>query len=127
MRRLFDRWEHTDRGIELFHPDCVWDMSGTTIGEGLYHGHEGVNRFLDQWMSPYRSFKCVLEQLELVAPGLMVVRFVQKGRPHGSDVWMDQHFGALFTVEDGLIRRAQHFDRPEDAWAAAGIMQNPPP
>jgi ketosteroid isomerase-like protein len=120
VRRLFERWRN-ERALDLFHADCEWDMSGTSIAEGVYHGHEGVNRFLDNWMSLWDGFRSELERLEPAPDGRVAVSFIQSGRAHGSAARMDQHFGALFTVEDGLIRRVEHFDHPEDAWRAAEI------
>ena len=102
-------------------------MTGTVDAEGVYHGREGVAQSLDGWMSHWDGFRSELERLEPAPGGRIAVSFIQSRPRARQRVRMEQHFGALFTAEDGLIKRVELFDRPEDAWAAAGIVQNPPP
>jgi ketosteroid isomerase-like protein len=63
---------------------------------------------------------------KLVVVGLssrVVVTLHQRGKPHDSDSWVEMHYGLIYTVEDGLIVRADFYETPESAIEAAGLQE----
>lgn len=121
-RQLLQRWAAGDRGLDLMHPDCVWDQSTTGWwDEQLFEGHEGVTRFLDTWIRSWQGFAVRAGEVADAGDGRVAIGFVQSGRFRDSEATVEQHFGAVLTVEDGLITRVQMYDRPEDARQAVGL------
>ena len=47
----------------------------------------------------------------------------QRGKPHGSDSWVEMDYGIVYTVEKGLISRADFYAPPEKALEAAGLSE----
>ena len=45
----------------------------------------------------------------------------QRGRLQDSQTWVETFYGLVYTVEEGLIRRIQVYDTPEEALVAAGL------
>jgi ketosteroid isomerase-like protein len=121
-RQLLERWATGHRGLDLMHPDCVWDQSTTGWwDEQLYEGYEGVTRFLDTWIGSWKGFAVRPGEIADAGDGRVAIGFVQSGHFRDSVAPLEQHFGAVLTVEEGLIRRVQMYDRPEDAWQAVGL------
>jgi hypothetical protein len=49
----------------------------------------------------------------------------QRGRLHGTEDWLEWHYGLVYTVAEGRIRRIQLYDTPEQALEAAGLRDRP--
>jgi hypothetical protein len=45
----------------------------------------------------------------------------QRGRLHGSQAWVELHYGIVFEVDEGLIRRLQIYGTAEEAIEAVGL------
>ena len=53
----------------------------------------------------------------------MVIILYQRGKPHDSDSRVEMHYGLVYTIKDGLVRRCDFYARPEDALGAAGLQK----
>ena len=51
----------------------------------------------------------------------VVVTLHQRGKPHGSDSWVEMDYGLVYTVEERLISRADFYATPQKALEAAGL------
>jgi len=47
----------------------------------------------------------------------------QRGRPRGSQSWVDLRFGVVWTVVEGEIKRGRVFRTAEEAREAAGLSE----
>ena len=53
----------------------------------------------------------------------VVVTLHQRGKPHGSDSWVEMDYGLVYTVEEGLITRGDFYATPEEALQAVGLSE----
>ena len=53
----------------------------------------------------------------------VAVTLHQRGRPHGSDSWVEMEYGIVYTVEEGLITPSDFYATPEKALEAAGLRE----
>jgi ketosteroid isomerase-like protein len=75
------------------------------------------------WMEPYDDFS--YEPVKIIDAGgnRVAVTLHQRGKPHGSDSWVEMDYGIVYTVEEGLISRAEFYATPEEALEAAGLAE----
>ena len=110
-----------ERVLEYMAQDAVITLSGFGFeDEQILHGLE----FLDlraAWMEPYDDFMYEPKEILDAGANRVVVTLHQRGKPHGSDSWVAIDYGIVYTVEEGLIRRAAFYAPPEDALAVAGL------
>jgi ketosteroid isomerase-like protein len=116
-------FQATLRATDTTAPDFVWDLS--TL-EGWpdapeYVGPEGFNEFFARWTEAYDEFEQRLEELIDAGDEHVAAIIRQRGRPRGSESWVELRFGIVFTVTRGDIRRAQVFRTADEALEAAGL------
>lgn len=122
VRESIARFAATRRETGLAAPDFVWDMT-TFRGWPDAAEYRGVDEFLEffrQWSEPYDAWTIEVEDAR--GAGERVVAVVrQRGRLEGTDSWVEARYGALYTIENGRIKRVQWYATPEEAFEAAGI------
>ena len=110
---------------EFFAADVVWDM-GTFSGwpgRSEFRGLDEFNDFLDAWIEPYEGWSYEVETI-LDAGGNRVVATVrQRGKPRGSDSWIEGSFAIVYTIEGELIQRGQVYASADEALEAAGLRE----
>jgi ketosteroid isomerase-like protein len=104
-----------------FDEDVIWDTSQSDLlMAGLYHGHDGVERFFSDWLSTWDEFK--IEHREWIDAGdHVVVAFHQRGRGKGSGIVIDRDFFGVYDLRDGKVIRYRAFESRKAALEAAGI------
>jgi ketosteroid isomerase-like protein len=108
---------------EFFTPDALTTFSGFGfVDEQTFRGLEFLE-FRASWMEPYDDW--VYEPKEILDAGETQVAVVlhQRGRPHGSDSWVEMEYGMVYTVERGLISRADFHATAVAALEAAGLKE----
>jgi ketosteroid isomerase-like protein len=112
-----------ERWGKFFEQDALATFSGFgPIDEQTFRGLEFLE-FRASWMEPYDDF--LYEPKEILDAGEngVLVILHQRGRPHGSDAWVEMDYGMVYTVEGGLITRADFYATPERALEAAGLRE----
>jgi ketosteroid isomerase-like protein len=86
-------------------------------------GLEDFLKFRAAWMEPYDDFN--YEPVKIIEAGgnRVAVTLHQRGKPHGSDSWVEMDYGIVYTVEEGLISRAEFYATPDEALKAAGLSE----
>jgi ketosteroid isomerase-like protein len=104
-------------------PDFVWDMSNAAgwPDAPVYHGRAGFSELLSSWAGAFDEWGQDLEAVEGVADGRVVAVARQRGKLKGSNSWTEMRYGVVYTVEGGLLRRAEVYTAAEDALAAVGL------
>ena len=122
-----------ERLIEFAAPDATLDLGAFSAvverGEkpsplqSEVLGLEDFLKFRAAWMEPYDEFS--YEPVRIIDAGgdRVVVTLHQRGKPHGSDSWVEMDYGLVYTVEEGLIRRADFYATPQKALEAAGLSE----
>ena len=111
---------------QLFGQDPITTFSGfeAFLGkQSTLHGADEFLKFRAAWMEPYDDF--MYEPVRIIDAGAnrVVVTLHQRGKPHGSDSWVEMDYGLVYTVEEGLIRRADFYATPQKALEAAGLSE----
>jgi len=111
---------------QLFGQDPITTFSGFAAflrKKRTLHGADEFLKFRAAWMEPYDDF--IYEPVRIVDAGAnrVVVTLHQRGKPHGSDSWVEMDYGLVYTVEEGLIRRADFYATPQKALEAAGLSE----
>ena len=107
----------------FFAPDPITTFSGFLEEQTTLHGADQFLEFRAAWMEPYDDFS--YEPVKIVDAGAnrVVVTLHQRGKPHDSESWVEMDYGLVYTVEEGLITRADFYATPEQALKAAGLRE----
>ncbi len=125
VRRIYEAWASRDPDamglldpqIEV-HPDPGSPWPGI---EPVYHGHEGVNRYLATIYDALAEYRAEPEQI-LAAGEQVITLAIERGRGKQSGVPVQIRYTAhVWTIRDGLaVRLVVNWDR-EDALKSAGL------
>jgi ketosteroid isomerase-like protein len=122
VRRLLDAWAREDLpgALACLDPEVDW-VPLRAATEGVYHGHEGVERFVADTSETFETFDPHFELLDLgeqvLAWGTISVR------GSGSGVEMEVPVGGIFDFRGGRIARWQDFGSKEKALKAVGLPE----
>jgi len=126
-RALLNAFAELDEGLvgperieEFMAQDVITTFSGFGfLDEQTLRGWEFLE-FRAAWMEPYDDFMYEPKEILDAGANRVVVTLHQRGKPHGSDSWVEMDYGIVYVVEEGLIRRAEFYATPEQALEAAG-------
>ena len=125
MKAVMSRFEAGDRTEwrKHFDSDVVWDTSTSKMpAAGIYHGHEGVERFFREWLGAWSDYG--VETLEYIDAGDSVVLvFRQSGVGRGSGVRTERDFFAVYDLSDSKVVRYRQYESCQDALEAAGLQE----
>ena len=108
-------WDIVDEASELRDHDAL-DQSG------VYRGHEGIRRWLDDWNAAWAEWSIEPEEfIDADDYVVVVVRMRTKGL--GSGVELDRQDGVVYKCRDGKIFTADYFNSKEQALEAAGLSE----
>jgi ketosteroid isomerase-like protein len=92
---------------------------------GLFEGHDGVRRWRDQTFEIVTTARVEPEHIVDVhgdgATVLMLLRLIGTARHTGIEI--DFEWGAIWTIRDGRLLRAQGYLNRADALEAAGVSK----
>ncbi len=108
---------------EFYAQDALATFSGFGfMDEQTFRGLEFLE-FRTTWMEPYDDWLYEAKEILDAGASQVVVVLHQRGKPHGSDSWVEMDYGMVYTVEAGLITRADFHATPEGALKAAGLPE----
>jgi ketosteroid isomerase-like protein len=108
---------------QFFARDAVTTFSGFMEEEVTLHGTREFLEFRATWMEPYDDWSYEPEKILDAGANQVVVTLYQRGKPHGSDSWVEMHYALVYTVEEGLISRGDFYATPEEALEATGLRE----
>lgn len=129
VRRALAAWREVDEGLadpqrlgEFFAPDVRWEVFGLPeVGE--FRGLDEFLEFRAAWTEPFDEWSYSVETILDAGGSRVVATFSQRGKPHGSDSWVDLRYGIVYMVGRGLIQRSQLYVSADEALAAAGLRE----
>lgn len=105
-----------ETALGAFHPEVEWD--GRNVPDGrLGRGHEAVIDHTQRWGAIWRDWTIEVEDLQEVAPGVVVVFIRERGKSE-TGVAMDERHAEAYLVRNGKIARRVGFSDPREAIAA---------
>src|SRR5262245_4285922 len=132
-RAALNAFAEVDEGLidlqrveKFFAEDVITTFSGFEgfmAEQTTLRGPDEFLKFRAAWMEPYDDFS--YEPVRIIDAGAnrVVVTLHQRGKPHGSDSWVEMDYGLVYTVEEGLIARGDFYSTPETALEAAGLRE----
>jgi ketosteroid isomerase-like protein len=108
---------------EFFARDVVTTFSGLMEEETTLRGFDGFLQWRAAWIEPYDDWNYEPKRIIDAEANRVVVTLHQRGKPRGSDSWVEMDYGLVYTVEEGLISRAEFYATPDEALEAAGLRE----
>ena len=112
-----------DEFFEIYDPDIEFDVSRTNPETHMYRGRDGVYEILEQWIQTWDDYE--QEVLDLIDAGAdrVVTVIRERGKLKGSDAWVEQTRGTVWTVRaQRIVKYEEHQDRAQ-ALEAAGLSE----
>ena len=106
--------------LELAAPDIVVTQFPDQLDVRDYHGHEGMQRVMADWIGTWEDWSIEMLRAWEVG-GLVLVTAFQRGRGRGSGVPIEGEVTFVFTVREGAIARWQMFRSEQEALDAVGL------
>jgi len=111
-----------DAALCLYTPDLVLELD--PLGAGVLEGgpligHEALRKFWRDLTESFQDFEFQGEDFNNLGSGLTFGVLVQRGRPHGSDAFVETRAGVVAIWRDGRIARATSYQDVDQARAAA--------
>ena len=75
----------------------------------VYHGHEGVRRFIDAWKSGFSDHHYEMREIADAGGRHFALRFGMRARIADSQTEVTSELGSVNTFDDGLLVRQEHF------------------
>ena len=108
---------------DYFDRDVVWDTSASNMpSAGIYHGHEGVERFFREWLGTWSDYRMEVREY-IDAGGSIVIVFRQSGIGRGSGVRADRDFFGVYDLSDSKVVRYRQYESRKDALEAVGLSE----
>jgi ketosteroid isomerase-like protein len=103
----------------------VWDMSQFRgwPEQQRYEGIDGARKFIRDWTSAFDDWSIELESIRDAGAEEVVVVFRQRGQSKTTGMQVDMLLGAVYTIRDGRQARVALYADPEEALAAAGLVE----
>jgi ketosteroid isomerase-like protein len=120
---VLNEFTETQRLSDLVSPGLVWHVGSWSAwtGQPEYHGHDGFMGFFAEWTDAYEEWTQEFESIIDAGDRHVVVTARQRGRLRGSDSWVALRAAFLYTVENGLLVRADVYASRKEAFEAAGL------
>ena len=120
VRRTIEALNRRDfaAALSLYAPDVVVELVSVLEGGPLI-GHEALRKFWRDLTESFQDFEFQGEDFNNLGSGLTFGVLVQRGRPHGSDRFIETRMGVVATWRDGRIARARNYQDVDEARAAA--------
>jgi ketosteroid isomerase-like protein len=123
VRNAYEAFNHEGRDamLDFLHPDIEWDESELPARRpGVYHGHEGVTRLLNENASLWENINVVVDEIIEGRPDQVValIRVTGKGRNTGVDVELAT--AQVWTLRAGKAERVRLYLDRQEAMESAG-------
>ena len=124
VRKAWEGWlrEGWSGLVEYQDPEIIWDTSHfPDWPESSYHGIQGVERFLSEWLEVWGDYEAGVETILSAPDGRVFVICWQRGKGSASGLGLEMRSGQIYTVRNGKITRVDNYQDPDEAFEAAGI------
>jgi ketosteroid isomerase-like protein len=112
-----------DGVIERLDPEVRFDLSERVFNPGIYEGHDGFRRFVQEIDEVWEDFR--IEPLEFIDAGedKVVVSYLVHARGKGSGVDVELPSTSVYTLRRGKLIEARMYREHRDALEAAGLRE----
>ncbi len=124
VRRGYDAFNRGDiEGvIETVGAEVRCDMSERVFNPGVYEGHDGIRRFVEEIDEVWEDFR--LEPLEFIDAGdKVVVSHLIRGSGKGSGVDVELPSTSVYTLRASKVIESRMYREHAEALEAAGLRE----
>ena len=124
LRRGFEALNRRDfdAAQSMYAPDVVLELAplglGVFVGDRLI-GREAIRRSWEDLTEAFEDFEFEREDHDDLGSGVTFGVLVLRGRPHGSDGFVEARSGVVSIWRDGRMARATTYQDLDEARAAA--------
>jgi ketosteroid isomerase-like protein len=124
VRTNLEEFAQTGRPTPQMSDEFVWDVSNYEgwPDRAVYEGIDEFKGFFAGWMEPFDAWTVEIEDIRAAGDDRVVVIMVQHGTLKGSTAKVDMRYGAVYTVQDGMIVRVDVYGPAERALEAVGLQ-----
>jgi ketosteroid isomerase-like protein len=111
-----------DAALSLYTRDVVFELAPlglAVLEEGPLMGREAMRKFWEDWTESFEDVEFDNEDHHDLGSGVTFGDLVQRGRPHGSDAFVEARAWVVVIWRDGRIARATSYQDVDEARAAA--------
>jgi ketosteroid isomerase-like protein len=122
IREGFARWNRGERTFDprWIHPDVEVHSAAGVVSGSVYHGSEGLQRWVSDMEEVFDEWQLKIDELDEVKPGRVLGIGSVHLRGRGSGAPVDQPCAWLLDHVDGLLTRFEPFlNRVAEAREAA--------
>ena len=123
VRRMYEAYlaGDFDTALALCDPGVAADFSvrGDTRPTA---GREALSETVATWINTWDDYSEQVEDIRDLGENVCVIA-TQRGRGKGSGLVIDNRWGQLYKVENGLITSITMYDSPASALKAAGLAE----
>ena len=126
IQALLEAWRRGEVDpalLALFDPEVTYEDYDLPDHAGeVFHGLQGVMEATETWSEPYEEITNELQRIVGSGDCLVAIhRFRARARHTGIE--FDQRSAYAYTFRDGKIIRIQGYWDPQEALAAAGLVE----
>ena len=121
VRAAYEAFERGDLNAvsQLHAPSIEWQTSTEDPDAATHRGRVAVRHYFEGYMETFPGFRAELEECVATPDGRVFTTTRYTGRARASGMDMDWRQSVVYTVQAGLIVRAEeYFDRSEGLQAA---------
>ena len=124
LRRGFEALNRRDfdAALSLYTPDVIFELAPlglAVLEEGPLMGREAMRKFWEDLTEAFEDFEFEREDHDDLGSGVTFGVLVLRGRPHGSDAFVEARGWVVVIWRDGRIARATSYQDVDEARAAA--------
>jgi ketosteroid isomerase-like protein len=125
VRAAYDAFERGDLDAvsQLQDPVMEWQTSAEDPDAATHRGPVAVRRYFEGYMETFPGLRAELEECIGAPDGRVFTTVRYTGRARASGMDMDWRQSVVYTVESGLIVRAEEYFDRDEALEAAGLRE----
>jgi ketosteroid isomerase-like protein len=119
VRAVVDAFNRGDfaTALDLCTEDVEFDWSRRLLDGEVFHGHEGVRRFMQDTLEIFDEIHIPAEDVTDLGNDLVLLAGRARFRGHVSGLDVEAYAANLWTVRDGKVARFRFYQTKEDALA----------
>jgi ketosteroid isomerase-like protein len=110
--------------LSLLDPAVEWQTGDPGVLESVYHGHEGVRRYLKEFLwESWEELQLDTEEVLEGEEGRVFAAARVRGRGKASGAPAEARLFEVVEIRNGLITKRRAFSNRESALKAAGLSE----
>ena len=125
VRAAYEAFERGDLDAvsQLHDPAIEWQTSAEDPDVATHRGRVAVRRYFEGYIETFPGFRAELEECVATPDGRVFTTTRYTGRARASGMDMDWRQSVVYTVQSGLIVRAEEYFDRDQGLEVAGLRE----